>query len=207
MSASIQGDLWGPQLADVDEDAADASTDSYCTPPEVCEPIVAAAGGLVHHDPWTNRYAITHGWLRARTAWTIVDGRSPGIVRKDGSLDITPDPRPWPLAPGQYCHGNPPYSDPLPFVLRFILEMERAKAWGMLLLKSDNRTEWARALLERRQPIVLWDGVINFFHKGQRVKGNNFASTLYVVDGTGTDPQRRADMLSPIFEGKAWVYR
>jgi hypothetical protein len=42
---------------------------------------------------------------------------------------------------------------------------------------------------------------------GKVVKGNNFASTLYVVDGTGMEAQRRADLLATIFEGKAWVYR
>lgn len=195
MSVAGQQALWGGQPEDVGE--GETSTDSYCTPPEVMEPVRAAAGGRVILDPWTNTYAIAHGWVNAMHAWTIASGRHP---------DRMIDPRPWPLEPDDFTFGNPPYSEPLPYVTRFIFEVIRARAWGMLLLKSDNRTAWAEALLDLRHPIILWRGAISFYHRGNRVTGNNFASTLYVVDGTDVTPKARAAMLERVFEGKGWVY-
>lgn len=195
------------------DEEADESTDSYCTPPEVMEPIRRVAKGRIALDPWTNHYAISHGWVRAKVSWTLQDGRSPGdVIDRNGPrprLDITSDPRPWPLKAGDFVWGNPKYSDPLPEVLRFMLECERAKAWGTLLLKQDSRTKWCQALLDQnpRPPIALWRGPINFFHKGERVRGNNFASTLYVVDHTGTPAGRRAKQLERAFGERAWVYR
>lgn len=204
-SMARQVDMFGPPPEDVEQ--SDTSSDSYCTPPEACECIHRAAGGRPDFDPWTNRYAIAHGWLRARMAWTVENRHTPGTMRKDGTLDISDDPMPWPLVRGEYVHGNPPYSNPLPYVLRFILEMERCRTWGMLLLKSDSRTSWSAALLDRRQPIVHWKGAMSFYLAGQRVVGNNFASTFYVVDGTGTDPQTRYNQLVPAFGDLGWCYR
>lgn len=196
-----QGDLFGVDVEPED----DTSTDSYCSPPEVLAP-VHVVGGRPRLDPWTNGYAIAHGWVNAVEAWTLASGRDP---------DPQIDPRPWPLEADDFAWGNCPYSNPLPYVRRFIVELERAKAWGMLLLKTDNRTQWWREATAPSRTVIMWDGAVNFFHMGVRVKGNNFASSIIVVDFTNTTG--RHDALVEAFErpkdaegktlpGVAWVY-
>jgi len=203
----------------------ETSTDAYCSPPEFCECMHASINGCTRDelgsdgvlelfgtdivglgrrkvrpalDPWTNQRAISHGWVNAATSWTLESGRDP---------DISWDPRPWPLLPGDYVHGNPRYSAPHEYVERFLMELERAKAWGGLLLKTDNRTQWWRDIQAHDPFIVLWDGPMNFFHLGERIKGNNFASSILVVDHTGMSRNKRYDQLRRAYEGRAWVFR
>jgi hypothetical protein len=192
-----QGDLWGPALAEIDE--GDTSTDSYCTPGEVLAPVHKVAK-RVALDPWTNRYAISLGFVRAEVAWTLGSGRCP---------DPDVDPRPWPLAPGDFAWGNPKYSDPSMMLRRFVAEIERARAWGMLLVKTDNRTRWWAEMIGAHPWLVMWNGPVNFLLEGQRVKGNNFASTIMVVDATDVPRHERHAALVEAFEapGLAWVYR
>ena len=188
-----QASLWGDWP---DVDASD--TDSYCTPPEVMSCVHASTEGSgIALDPWSNGNAIAHGWVRARTTWTLADGRSPGPE----------DERPWPLRGGDYVHGNPPYSGPEQYVERFIAELARAHAWGGLLMKTDSRTQWWRKIANESPFVVMWAGPISFFLDGYRERGNNFASSILVLDYTDTPRTRRYDVLSRAYEDKAWVYR
>lgn len=198
------------------DDASD--TDSYCSPPEIMECIHAGINGVSVEDwrlqcpigpqrrprldPWTNSRAIAHGWVNAEVAWTLADGHLHGH-----HPDRETDPEPWPLMQGDYVHANPPYSGPAPYIERFCYELRLAKAWGGILVKTDNRTSWW-AELERCRPfLVMFQGPVNFFHKGARVKGNNFASTLVIVDYTGTSGRQRQHDLERAFADVAWVHR
>ena len=50
----------------------------------------------------------------------------------------------WP----QNCYVNPPYSNPLPFVLKAIEQHKKSGGVIILLLKLDTTTKWFKALAD-----------------------------------------------------------
>ena len=87
-------------------------------------------------------------------------GRTDGLTREWG------DPT--------YC--NPPYSDPLPWVRKAIMEARRGKRIAMLL-RHDSSTEWWRLLHEDGAYFLAVIGRLHFSGDGRA----NFASVLVLL--------------------------
>lgn len=87
-------------------------------------------------------------------------GKDDGLIREWG------DPT--------YC--NPPYSDPLPWVKKAILEAGKGKR-VVLLLRHDSSTEWWRLLHERSAFFLAVIGRLHFSGGGRA----NFASVLVLL--------------------------
>lgn len=70
--------------------------------------------------------------------------------------------RPW----GNRAFINPPYSRPLPWVQKAILEAQQGKG-VIMLLKHDSSTEWWRQLHEAGAHFFAYVGRMHFSGKGR----------------------------------------
>ena len=74
---------------------------------------------------------------------------------------------------------NPPYSNPMPWVIKAIEESKKGKC-VVMLLRVDTSTKWFAKLVEANAKI-LW-----FAQRIQFKKGSpNFASMLVILNGSG----------------------
>ncbi len=102
--------------------------------------------------------------------WAIFDGwHDPCPYRSDDLLGLI---EPW----GSQTFVNPPYSNPLPWVEKAILERERGNT-VVLLLKHDSSTKWFRLLHEAGAHFLLVSGRLKY----QTGKPANFPSVLAVL--------------------------
>lgn len=79
---------------------------------------------------------------------------------------------------------NPPYSNPLPFVMR-AAELKELGYLVVMLLPSDKTTKWFNLAVKQATEVVdIVGGRINFLHPvtAEEVKGNNKGSMLVVFD-------------------------
>jgi len=90
-----------------------------------------------------------------------VPGRTDGLTREWG------DPT--------YC--NPPYSNPLPWVQKAILESNKGKR-VIMLLKHDSSTEWWRLLHEHGAYFLPIIGRLSFMESGHHA---DFPSVLVLL--------------------------
>lgn len=84
---------------------------------------------------------------------------------------------------GEKTYCNPPYSKPLDWVKKAIIENKKGKT-VVLLLKFDSTTEWFRLLI---------DAKAHYFFSGERLKFHNpymetnttspFTSVLFILQG------------------------
>jgi len=80
-----------------------------------------------------------------------------------------------------YC--NPPYSKPLPWIEKAILENRKGKLIVMLL-RMDTSTKWFK-LLQENNAVFLWiNGRLRF---GDTRKPANFPSMLVILNRGGED--------------------
>lgn len=73
---------------------------------------------------------------------------------------------------------NPPYSNPLPFVLKGIEEHKKHKTRIIFLLKLDPTTKWYRALLEADAHILFFSERLYY---GDQVNYATFPSVLAIL--------------------------
>ena len=79
----------------------------------------------------------TPGWFMAIMNQALIDRCPPNHI--DDSLQTT-----WVEA----SYVNPPYSNPLPFVLKGLEEHKKNRIAVVFLLKCDSSTRWYKALVE-----------------------------------------------------------
>ena len=77
---------------------------------------------------------------------------------------------------GEPCFCNPPYSNPLPFVLKAIEEHRKGKL-VVLLLKLDTTTKYYRALLDAGAHFLYCGERLHFSEKGPA----NFSSVIAIL--------------------------
>lgn len=82
---------------------------------------------------------------------------------------------------------NPPYSNPLPWVIKAIEESRKGKTIVMLL-KVDTSTKWFSLLIENRAHIFWLNGRLkfkgkNYFSGNGKLSPANFPSMLVVLAG------------------------
>ena len=88
-----------------------------------------------------------------------------------------------PIEPGQYIWCNPPYSNPLPWAEKCIIESKTNGIGSVILLNHDMSTKWASELLSIKCKIIVLTGKrIAFLNsEGQPVKGNSKGQVLFVI--------------------------
>ena len=73
---------------------------------------------------------------------------------------------------------NPPYSDPLPFVLKGIEEHKKSKALIVFLLKVDTTTKWYKALVEANAHFLYF---AERLHYSESKESPPFSSMLAIL--------------------------
>jgi hypothetical protein len=195
VSASIaQGDLFARELVVREaDDSGEDDSDSWCTD----EPIVKIAHGFwpegIALDPCTNRAAIALGYVRARTAWTIVD-------------DCLSFPS-WDVEPRTTCWWQPPYSRAgAPLTAGMVARWDAGQMHEVLaLVKLDTSTKAWHALDSRASSLVLFHDRLAHVANGVRVDGSNFCSAMLLL--TRSDPKVRHRALEAAVGELGNVYR
>ena len=82
---------------------------------------------------------------------------------------------------GERTYVNPPYSNPMPWVKKAIVESSKGKLIVMLL-KNDSSTEWYRLLHESGSHFLMLHGRVRFSDSG---KSAPFPSILVIVGASG----------------------
>lgn len=79
---------------------------------------------------------------------------------------------------------NPPYSKPLDWVEKAIIESEKGIN-VVMLLKVDPSTRWYKRLIEENAHFVYFNERISFIHQinGEFNSSNNFPSMLVFIEG------------------------
>jgi hypothetical protein len=208
MNTAVQGDLWGPALAEVGD--GDASTDSWCSPREVVDIAHRFWPEGITLDCCSNRWAISLGYVRARVAWTIDDDcmkQPTWDVHKSLGLRRTT------------CWFQPPYSEdgaPItgivdentgkPYAGSWVRRWDAGELWETLaLVKLDTSTERWRVLEARASSIVLFKSRLAHYEAGVRKGGSNFCSAMFLM--TRADPTVRHRALEAAVGDLGWVYR
>lgn len=148
--------------------------DSWGTPPEIINAVKWVFGGTIGLDPCSNR----------RAQQTV---RS--VVWLDGFGGLDYD---WCTADTVFV--NPPYSNPAPWVDKFIGEVRT----GVMLVNACTDTVWCQKLLCQCDAVCFTRGRLAFLHPetGEPTKGNRMGQAIFLMT------PRRSTMLVDMFEDR-----
>lgn len=181
-------------LFTADFEAEAATSDSWCTAPEVMAIVHRFWPEGISLDACSNRSAIALGFVRAKTAWTI---------RENCLAQPT-----WNVAkPRTTCWLQPPYGrDGAPIVLDWARRWDAGELWETLaLVRLDTSTEHWRALDARATSLVLFRERLDHYQAGVRASGSNFCSAMLMAT-RASDPKVRHRALEAAVGDLGHVY-
>lgn len=145
-----------------------ADTDSWCTPPEIRDPVLEFFGTL-DCDLATNE----HGVMGAKVGYTVEDD----CFKQDLSKHRTFWLNPW------YSDPGPPMKLLADAIAKRIYDAE-----GLCLPKGDWSTEWWwDQVIERAAAICYWRKRVAYLHEGKRQTTATFPTALVYY---GNNPER-----------------
>jgi hypothetical protein len=161
-----------------------STSDCWCSPPEVADPLEEFFGGPVDVDPCSNSRSI----IRARTAYTVF-----GLVR------------PW----GKSTYENPPYSDGGAWTEKALSEMRCGNVTELvrLTMASTSSLWWRRqCLVAERNPRLLFAKRLKFIDPfavldGKTRQGCHFEPVLSYF---GPRPKRFTHCFRSITMWSSW---
>lgn len=136
-------------LPGIEAQRGDVSSDACFTPPDIVNGVIGALGGAIDTDP----------------CWHPGSFIPPGVVRYDGRELGDGLQREWLGA----VWMNPPYSDPMPWVIRFRRHAELGHP-AIALVKLDPSTAWWKRLTHGAPYVGLLAKRVAFL--GDFAKGN-----------------------------------
>jgi hypothetical protein len=135
----------------------DATTDWYCTPPEVLEAVYRFWSDGIDLDPCSNEHS-------------LVVARRSICLPEDGLTWDGWEGRVW---------VNPPYSDPDPWLAKCDWSANEKGAECLAFVKVDTSTQWWRKWVwGRAQLVCFWHKRVAFYLNGERQQSANFPSAL-----------------------------
>ena len=111
--------------------------------------------------------------------WLMIHFRNhydPCVINNNNPIGLLED---WSLK-SDIVYVNPPYSSPLKWVEKAILESKKGVS-VIMLLRVDPSTRWYRLLIENNAHICYFNERVKF--KGYENKSSNFATMLVFLEG------------------------
>lgn len=175
------------------DDSGEDDSDSWCTDEAIVQIAHRFWPGGISLDPCTNRAAIALGFIRARTAWTILD-------------DCLSFPS-WDVEPQTTCWWQPPYSRAgAPLTAGLVERWDAGQMHEVLaLVKLDTSTKAWRSLDTRASSLVLFRDRLAHVVGGKQYNGSNFCSAMLLM--TRADPTARHRALEEAVGDLGDVYR
>lgn len=157
-------------------------------------------------DQWVTPRWVVDGLMAFAVSRGVERTRIIDVCASDDNYRFTPyittadDTLVTPWGQNSTCWMNPPYSNPMPFIEKAVLEMDNGNS-TIALLKNDCSTKWFSYAVKHASDIVfITDGRVGFDPPpGQVVtSGNNFSSVAFVFNAQGGDQYQRRTHYLPI---------